>query len=98
MARGGAKQQAAAADAEPEAALPKGAVVDDSDDRVYIPVKNIVTNSEDVQSTDTVADVLAGNYTEGIVDEVRAGAFGHLSVLASRRRAHRTCMLLDIIS
>jgi hypothetical protein len=70
MARGRAKQQAAAADAEQKAAMPKGAVVDESDDRVFIPINSVTTEPEDVQSTDTVAEVLAGNYSEGIVDEV----------------------------
>lgn len=72
MARGKAKQQAAAAaDAEQEAAVPKGAVLDVSNQRVLVPIDGAPTETEDVQSsTDTVADALAGNYSEGIVDEV----------------------------
>lgn len=71
MARGKSKQQSAAADADQAAVLPKGAVVDALDDRVYVPVDTGSSDGEAaVQSTDTVAEVLAGNYSEGIVDEV----------------------------
>lgn len=53
--------------------LPKGAVLDARTGAVFVPIDS--TSSEDaeaaVQSTDTVADVLAGNYSESIVDEVR---------------------------
>lgn len=71
MAKSKAKQQSTAADADQLAApLPKGAVVDALDDRIFVPVESVSSDGEAVQSTDTVAEVLAGNYSEGIVDEV----------------------------
>lgn len=70
MARGKAQQQSAAADAEQQAALPKGAVVDGTSERFFAPMDTCSSELEAVSSTDTVAEVLAGNYSEGIVDEV----------------------------
>lgn len=74
MARGKSKQQqAATAAADADAPLPKGAVVDAQSDRVFVPVDTVSSDLELPQSTDSVADALAGNYSEGIVDEVCVG-------------------------
>lgn len=71
MARGKSKQQSAAVDAEQDISLAKGAVVDAKTELAYAPLDTVSSEPEAVQSTDTVAEVLAGNYSEGIVDEVR---------------------------
>lgn len=67
------QQPTTAADAEQEAALPKGAVVDASTHTVFVPLGSDSSEPEFVQSTDSVAEVLAGNYSESIVDEVSVG-------------------------
>lgn len=86
MAKSKTKQQSTAADADQLAApLPKGAVVDAVDDRIFVPVEPVSSDGEAVQSTDTVAEVLAGNYSEGIVDEVR---FSILCACASNPQHH----------
>lgn len=75
MARGKSKQQqaATAANADQDAPLPKGAVVDAQSERVFVPMDTVSSDIELPQSTDSVADALAGNYSEGIVDEVCVG-------------------------
>lgn len=71
MAKSKGKQQSTAAGADQDQPLPKGAVVDALDDRIFVPLEPVSSDVEAaVQSTDTVAEVLAGNYSEGIVDEV----------------------------
>jgi hypothetical protein len=91
MARGRKQQQAAAADGEQDAPqqLPKGAVVDPRSERVFVPMDTVSSDLEPVQSTDSVAEVLAGNYSEGIVDEV-GGCL--LCVLSSSDSPPATCM------
>lgn len=74
MGRGKRQSAAEAEAAAAAAALPKGAVVDASTNQIFVPRDPVSSDSDEaaaVQSTDTVAEVLAGNYSEGIVDEVR---------------------------
>jgi hypothetical protein len=85
MARGKAQQQSAAVDADQQAALPKGAVVDGRTERVFAPMDTVSSELEPLSSTDTVEEVLAGNYSEGIVDEVG------VSLLACRVSLEQGC-------
>jgi hypothetical protein len=66
---------AAAAAGNDDATVPKGAVVDGASQRVFVPLVTESSDPEAVQSTDTVAEVLAGNYSQGIVDEVGVACF-----------------------